>query len=67
MTMKHSAFSVDEFAARVIQTFKAKYPDEIRNVELPSGLNEREQMERILGYCVKKGYKLPELLAQFEE
>lgn len=65
--MKHSAFSVDEFAAGVIQTFKEKYPDEIRNIELPAGLTERDQMERILEYCVKKGYKLPELLMRFEE
>lgn len=62
MTMKHSAFSVDEFAAGVIQTFKEKYPDEIQNIDLPDGLPKREQMERILNYCVKKGYALPELL-----
>lgn len=67
MTMKHSAFTINEFAAGVIQTFKEKYPDEMQNIELPAGLTENEQMERILGYCVKKGFKLPELLARFEE
>ena len=60
--MKHSAFSVDEFAAGVIQTFKEKYPDEIQNIELPAGLTESERMARILDYCVKKGYMLPDLL-----
>ena len=46
----------------MIQTFKEKYPDEIQNIDLPDGLPKREQMERILNYCVKKGYALPELL-----
>lgn len=65
--MKHSVFSVDEFAAGVIQTFKEKYPNEIQNIELLAELTVSEQMERILGYCVKKGYKLPELLEKFED
>lgn len=65
--MKHSAFTINEFAAGVIQTFKEKYPDEVQNVELPAELTENEQMERILVYCVKKGFRLPELLTQFEE
>lgn len=63
--MKTSAFSVEEFAAGVIQAFKEKYPDELRNIDLPSGLTDREQMERILDYCVKKGYMLLELLEKF--
>ena len=67
MTMKNSAFSINEFAAGVIETFKEKYPDEIQNIELPTGLSKSDQMERVLEYCVKKGYMLPELLTHFEE
>ena len=65
--MKYSALTLKEFAAGVIRTFKEKYPDEIPNIDFPTGLTECEQMEHILAYCVKKGYKLPELLAQFDE
>lgn len=63
--MKNPTCAVDEFTAGVIRTFKEKYPDEMQNIDLPANLTEREQMERILDYCVKKGYKLLELLEKF--
>lgn len=63
--MKNTGLSVEGFTAEVIRTFKEMYPDEMQNIDLPANLTEREQMERILDYCVKKGYKLLELLEKF--
>ena len=63
--MKNSGLSVEGFTAGVIRTFKEMYPDEMQNIDLPANLTEREQMKRILDYCVKKGYALPELLEKF--
>lgn len=63
--MKQQSFTVQEFASGVIQAFKEKYPEDAGSIDLNDALSEREQMERILDYCVKKGYTLPELLDKF--
>lgn len=65
--MKQDGFTIQQFALNVINTFEKKYPDEVKDVGIDEQMPVQEKMERVLDYCVKKGYVLPELLAEFEE
>ena len=38
----------------------------MNDVGIDEHMSETEKMEKVLDYCVKKGYVLPELLTQFE-
>ena len=65
--MKQDGFSIQQFALNVVIAFQQKYPDEIEDVGIDEQMSEQDKMEKVLDYCVKKGYVLPELLAQFED
>jgi hypothetical protein len=65
--MKQDRFTIQQFAHNVVTAFQQKYPDEVNNVGIGEQMSEQDKMEKVLDYCVKKGYVLPELLAQFEE
>ena len=65
--MKQDGFTIQQFAHNVVSAFQQKYPDEVNDVGINEQMSEQDQMEKVLDYCVKKGYVLPELLAQFEE
>ena len=64
--MKNDGFTVHRFALSVVSAFEKKYPAEIRNVGFDEQMSEQDKMEKVLDYCVKKGYVLPELLDQFD-
>ena len=66
-TMKREEFTIQQFAHNVVTAFQRKYPNEVNNVGINEQMSEQDKMEKVLDYCVKKGYVLPELLAQFEE
>lgn len=66
-TMKQNGFTIQQFAHNVVTAFQRKYPDEVIDVGIDEQMSEQDKMEKVLDYCVKKGYVLPELLAQFEE
>ena len=65
--MKQDGFTIQQFAHNVVSAFQQKYPDEVNDVGINEQMSEQDKMEKVLDYCVKKGYVLPELLAQFEE
>ena len=67
MSMKQEGFTIQQFAHNVVTAFQQKYPDEVSNVGIDEQMSEKDKMEKVLDYCVKKGYVLPELLTQFEE
>lgn len=67
MNMKQAEFSIQQFARNVVSAFMKKYPDAVNDVGIDEQMSEQDKMERVLDYCVKKGYVLPELLMQFEE
>lgn len=67
MQMKQDGFTIQQFALNVVTAFQQKYPDEVDDVGIDEQMSEQDKMEKVLDYCVKKGYVLPELLAQFEE
>ena len=67
MQMKQDGFTIQQFALNVVIAFQQKYPDEIEDVGIDEQMSEQDKMEKVLDYCVKKGYVLPELLAQFED
>ena len=65
--MKNDGFTIQQFARNVLTAFEKKYPEEVNKVGLDEQMSEQDKMEKVLDYCVKKGYVLPELLDQFEE
>ena len=65
--MKQEGFTIQQFALNVVTAFQQKYPDEANNVGIDEQMSEQDKMEKVLDYCVKKGYVLPELLTQLEE
>lgn len=65
--MKQDGFTIQQFAHNVVTAFQQKYPDEVNAVGIDEQMSEQDKMEKVLEYCVKKGYVLPELLAQYEE
>ena len=65
--MKQEGFTIQQFARNVVTAFQQKYPGEVNAVGIDEHMSEQDKMEKVLDYCVKKGYVLPELLAQFEE
>lgn len=65
--MKNDGFTIQQFARNVLTAFEKKYPEEVNKVGLDEQMSEQDKMEKVLDYCVKKGYVLPELLNQFEE
>ncbi len=65
--MKQDGFTIQQFAHNVVTAFQKKYPDEVNAVGIDEQMSEQDKMEKVLDYCVKKGYVLPELLAQYEE
>ena len=65
--MKQDGFTIQRFAHNVVTAFQKKYPDEVNAVGIDEQMSEQDKMEKVLDYCVKKGYVLPELLAQYEE
>lgn len=65
--MKQHGFTIQQFAHNVVTAFRQKYPAEVNDVGIDEQMSEQDKMEKVLDYCVKKGYVLPELLAQFEE
>lgn len=65
--MRQDGFTIQQFALNVVTVFQQKYPDDVNNVGIDEQMSEQDKMEKVLDYCVKKGYVLPELLAQFEE
>ncbi len=65
--MKQDGFTIQQFAHNVVTAFQQKYPDEVNAVGIDEQMSEQDKMEKVLDYCVKKGYVLPELLAQYEE
>ena len=65
--MKQDGFAIQQFAHNLVSTFQRKYPDEVNDVGIDEQMSEQDKMEKVLDYCVKKGYVLPELLTQFEE
>ena len=65
--MKQDGFTIQQFAHNVVSAFQQKYPDEVNDVGINEQMSEQDKMEKVLDYCVKKGYVLPELLAQFED
>lgn len=67
MNMKQDEFTIQQFALKVVTAFRQKYPDEVNAIGIDEQMSEQDKMEKVLDYCVKKGYVLPELLAQFEE
>lgn len=66
-TMKQDGFTIQQFAHNVVAAFRQMYPDDVNSVGIDEHMSEQDKMEKVLDYCVKKGYKLPELLAQFDE
>ena len=64
--MKQDGFTIQQFAHNVVTAFQQKYPNEVNDVGIDEHMSETEKMEKVLDYCVKKGYVLPELLTQFE-
>lgn len=62
MTMKNEGFTIQQFARNVVTTFEKKYPEAVNEVGLDEQMSEQDKMEKVLDYCVKKGYVLPELL-----
>lgn len=67
MNMKQEGFTIQKFARNVVTAFQQKYPDEVNNVGIDEQMSEQDKMEKVLDYCVKKGYVLPELLTQYDE
>ncbi len=67
MNMKQEGFTIQQFALNVIAAFQQKYPNEINAVGIDEDMSDQDKMEKVLDYCVKKGYVLPELLEQIEE
>lgn len=67
MTMKNEGFTIQQFARNVVTAFEKKYPEAVNEVGLDEQMSEQDKMEKVLDYCVKKGYVLPELLDQCEE
>lgn len=67
MNMKQTGFTIQQFALNVIAAFQQKYPNEINAVGIDEQMSDQDKMEKVLDYCVKKGYVLPELLEQIEE
>lgn len=65
--MKNAGFTIRQFALNVVTAFENKYPEAVHEVGLDEQMSEQDKMEKVLDYCVKKGYVLPELLDQFEE
>lgn len=65
--MKKNGLTIQQFAHYVVTAFQHKYPNEVNDVGIDEQMSEQDKMEKVLDYCVKKGYVLPELLAQFEE
>ena len=65
--MKQEGFTIQQFARNVVTAFQQKYPSEVNAVGIDEQMSEQDKMEKVLDYCVKKGYVLPELLAQFED
>lgn len=66
MNMKQEGFTIQQFARNVVTAFQQKYPDEVNNVGIDEQMSEQDKMEKVLDYCVKKGYVLPELLTQYD-
>ena len=66
-TMKQGGFTIQQFALNVVTAFQQKYPNEVNAVGIDEQMSEQDKMEKVLDYCVKKGYVLPELLTQYEE
>lgn len=67
MTMKNEGFTIQQFARNVVTAFEKKYPEAVNEVGLDGQMSEQDKMEKVLDYCVRKGYVLPELLDQCEE
>lgn len=65
--MKNDRFTIQQFARNVVTAFEKKHPEAVKEVGLDEQMSEQDKMEKVLDYCVKKGYVLPELLDQFEE
>lgn len=65
--MNQCRLTIQQFALNVVTAFQQKYPDEIDDVGIDEQMSEQDKMERVLAYCVKKGYVLPELLTQFDD
>lgn len=65
--MKNDGFTIQQFARNVVTAFEQKYPDAVKEVGIDEHMSEQDKMEKVLDYCVKKGYVLPELLEQFDE
>ena len=65
--MKQGGFTIQQFALNVVTAFQQKYPNEVNAVGIDEQMSEQDKMEKVLDYCVKKGYVLPELLTQYEE
>lgn len=65
--MKQDGFSIQQFALNVVTAFQQKYPDDVNDVGIDEQMSAQDKMEKVLDYCVKKGYVLPGLLEQYNE